>query len=125
MKTRICGDTLGRGCYRTLPEDRFYRKPNRYNPDYRELLCKDCSNAVRVENDRENPERKSAHNRAYRIANGDEIRAKAREAHAERADEVNAKRRERYATDSLYREKILAANRRSKKGRRDDDAEAA
>jgi hypothetical protein len=39
-------DSLGRGCRRTLSIDRFYRKPQKRNPEYRDLLCKDCRNAV-------------------------------------------------------------------------------
>jgi hypothetical protein len=107
-----CGDTLGRGCFRTLPVDRFYTKGKRADgsPRYH-ALCRSCYLDVQRDWHEENPEKKPRYNRTSYVRDADSHREKQRERYAAKRDEIRCRWRERYATDPDYRRQRLEANR--------------
>lgn len=123
MSLRTCADTVGRGCFATLPETDFaLRGRNRDGTIRRCLLCKPCQTEVQREWAEHNPENvRAIRGKTYRKHREDRIRAAVEYERANPA-KVNARRRsrhaERFATDPDYRARRLAAWARYRRKRR-------
>src|SRR4051794_3512929 len=92
METRVCLDTRGQGCRRTLPiATGFYtrkvkRKDGSLKVSYARL-CRDCQKARIVEWREANPERHAEVQRRAYLRNAEQRREQARQRRAEKGEQ--------------------------------------
>ncbi len=102
-RVSTCGDTLGRGCFRTLPASEFHvKRPSGRLPRL-DMLCKECRRALDRDRYEANPEPKLTARRRYVDANREIVNERQRVYHAENRDERNAALRAQRATAPLRR----------------------
>lgn len=100
MEHRTCGDTLGRGCGRTLPVDAFAKKGKHRDGTQRyHALCKPCFADVYREWCEENSTRRAATRHRSYVKRAEAERANAKERWKHDADRRRAKYREWWAAN--------------------------
>jgi hypothetical protein len=120
---RVCGDTLGRGCFKSKPETEFTtRGRSRDGSVRRALLCKPCQAAVQAEWEEANPEKVQKIKRRTYARHRDKILDAVSAYEATHREELNAARRKRYARDREFRRRALERQRRWRRRKRDGGA---